>query len=444
MPDRISVAGLNIDPLHKTELLDLIASRIKSGDKTFLTTLYSEFLYAGLRDREVMDLLNSANIAVVDGVGIVWAHHFLKQPFTAKSFWGLVMQAWWQVVYTGAAILLKPKSLYTDIPEKIVGADLVWDLAAMAEKNNFTVYIWGGFGLTPYQVEEILEQQFPNIKIVGASNAIVDDINPLTEIERTQPDILLCAFGPFTQERWINKNLTTLPIKFAVGLGGTFDYMTGKRRQPPRIIRSVGLEWLYRLITQPSRVRRIFHAFWGLILALVRHKVFNNLSLRRNAVAVVINKHDKVLLCKRRPGPAKNGANPDTQLMEYWQFPQGGTNNNEELVDAAKRELQEETGIKSVETIGEAEHINSYTWNNATRPLLTSNYHHRGQEQYTVFFKFIGNDDEIILDNRELVSYEWCSPEKVLDQIAPERLPHAHQVLSELEQILKTDVEKPA
>ncbi len=445
MPDRISVAGLNIDPLRKTELLDLIASRIKSGEKTFLTTLYSEFLYAALRDREVMDLLNRANIAIPDGVGVVWARHFLKQPLTAKSFYGIVMQAWWQVVYTGASILLAPQKLYTDIPEKIVGADLVWDLADLAEKNNFTVFIWGGFGHTPYRVKEILEQQFPSLKIVGASNSIVDDLDTLTEVELTQPDILLCAFGPFTQERWISRNLNTLPIKFAVGLGGTFDYMTGARRQPPKFIRQTGLEWLYRLFTQPSRVRRIFHAFWGLIISLVRYKVFNSQTLRRNALAVVINKHNKVLLCRHKPYQfTDTPPTPEELLISHWQFPQGGLQEGEDAIAAAKRELHEETGIQSVELIGEAGHVNSYVWNNAMRPLLKSNYHNKGQEQFTVFLRFTGDDNEIILDDRELDAYQWYDRDKAVAVLEPVRQQHAAHVLAELEKLLEPDIEKPA
>lgn len=445
MPERISVAGLSIDPLRKQELLHLIATRIKSGEKTFLTTLYSEFLYAAMRDKEVMELLNSANIAVSDGVGIVWANYFLKQPFTAKSFWGLVVQGWWQIVYTGASILLNPKKLYTDIPEKIVGADLVWDLAALAEQNDFKIFIWGGFGKTPFEVQQLLQQRFPNLKIVGASNANADDLKTLEEIERTQPDMLLVAFGPFTQERWINRNLPTLPVKFAVGLGGTFDYMTGARKQPPKFIRQIGLEWLYRLFTQPKRVKRIFHAFWGLIIALLRHKVFGSLTYRTNAMVVVINKDSKVLLCKRKPrGFIDKPLTPEEELVPYWMFPQGGLLEGEDLATAAKREIEEEVGIKSVELIKEAPQVNTFLWNNSMRPIFKSDYHYKGQEQIAVFLKFFGDDNEIVVDDREFNGYQWCDVDKVIETLAPIRREYGEKILPELKDIIDGMVEKSA
>ena len=157
--------------------------------------------------------------------------------------------------------------------------------------------------------------------------------------------MILVAFGPITQERWIVQHLPNLPASFAIGLGGTFDYIVGIRSAPPAFIRAIGLEWLYRLFTQPHRIKRIYQAVWGLILSLVRYKVFDTYPYRRNGVAIVVNKENKILLCKRA------FAIFDKFTEDYWQFPQGGLEEQEREVEGTMRELKEETGMHSVEVL---------------------------------------------------------------------------------------------
>ncbi len=440
MDKRIDVAGLQINAFTKSELFRQLEQRIASGAKTFITTPYSEFLYRALRDREVMHLLNSADIAVADGVGVIWAQYFLVQPTTAKSFYGRILQTWWQVVHTGAQILLQPKKLYQTIPEKIVGADLIWDLSAFAEKHNLRMFLAGGYGETPEKVKSLLTQHYPDLKVVGTSNARPGEQYLLEQIRASGADIVLVAFGPITQERWIAENLKALPAKIAIGLGGTFDYLVGERKAPPKFIRQVGLEWLYRLLTQPSRVGRIYNAFWGLIISLVRYKVFNSYPFRENGLAIVVNQENKVLLCRRAFASDRVSAR-EQAVNQYWQFPQGGLDEGESVEVGTQRELYEETGISSVEILGLSEYINSYSWNNAKRPLLGRSFNNPGQEQRTVFFRFSGDDSEIKLDTRELIDYQWLSPEELLEKIADERRPHARKVLEELAQLLENKVQ---
>lgn len=434
--EKIDVAGLKISPITKTELLKQIAERIKAKQKTFVCTPYSEFLYASFENPDFRQLINTADFAIADGVGILWAKLFLRVPLTLKYFYLNILQAWWQVVWTGASILLQPSLMYKAIPEKIVGADLIWDLAGLAEQNQFTVYLLGGRGVVAELTAKKLRQKFPNLKIVGTSNKEMDDESILADLTEAKPDMLFVAFKAQAAEQWIAQNLPKIPVNFAIALGGTFDYVAGFKMQPPKFVRSVGLEWLYRLITQPSRIRRIFNATWGMVLGLVRYKVYASRDFRANGAAVVINKEGKILLCRRVPGYAKSGASPKIYLSDYWQFPQGGLEKNEDPILGTQRELREETGITSVEVIGEAKYKNSYTWNNATRRLIRFDvYPFQGQIQVTVFFKFTGDESEVKLDQRELVDFVWLSPEDLLRSIHPERRPHAEIVLAELAQL---------
>jgi N-acetylglucosaminyldiphosphoundecaprenol N-acetyl-beta-D-mannosaminyltransferase len=432
---KIDVAGLKISAITKQDLLTQISERIAAREKTFVTTPYSEFLYASLRQPKIRALLNSSDFAIPDGVAILWAHLFLSVPLTASNFYLKILQASWQVVWTGASILLNPKLIRRDIPEKIVGADLIWDLSKLAAEKNFKAYLLGGWGSTTEIVAQKLQAKYPNLQIAGTSTKQPDDISIVDDINAAAPDMVFVALGALTQEQWIADNLSKTSASFAIGLGGTFDYIAGVKKQPPKFIRSSGLEWLYRLITQPSRIGRIYRGVIGLIVSLIRHKIFLSTPLRSNGVAVVINSDGKILLCKRSLGPAKYGGHPDITFPDYWQFPQGGLDKGEEAVAGAQRELFEETGIRTVTVISLAKYINQYDWNNSARPLFTSRYANRGQHQFTVFFKFTGTDDEIKLDKHELVDYQWLSPAEVINVIAPERRAHAEAVLAELAQI---------
>ena len=432
---KIDVAGLKIDAITKAELLEQIKQRVLAKQKTFVTTPYSEFLYAGLRSKETRALLNSADFSIPDGIGILWAHVFMTQPFTFSNFYLKILQAWCQVVWTGASILMKPSRIYKDIPEKIVGADLAWDLAELAAKNNFSIYLLGARGEIAKKVADKFINKFPNIKIAGTSNKDISDPSIFSDITKAAPDIIFVAFSRLSSEAWIKENLKDLPASLAIGLGGTFDYIAGAKIAPPKFIRAIGLEWLYRLITQPSRLKRIIDATWGLVLGLVRYKVWTSTPLRKNGVAVVVNKFGKILLCRRVPAPAKHGGDPHVILNDYWQFPQGGLDEGEDPLEGTKRELFEETSIKSLELIKVADYINSYEWNNANRPFITNRFKHRGQEQITAILKFIGSDEEIHLDQRELIDYKWVNSQDVDKIIAPDRRRHAEIILAELAEI---------
>lgn len=436
----IEVAGLRVNPFTKQQLLEVIGERLKENKKTFLTTVYSEFLYHALRDRNVMILLNSADISIADGVGIVWADYFLSRPLNKYSFYLRIIQAWFQVIYTGASILLSPYRIYGNrIPEKIVGADLIWDLANLAEANNYSMYLLGSRGEVADITAQKLKARFPKLNIVGTSNKEWTDESIIEDVVKTSPDMLLVAFNPRIQEQWILKHLPNIPVKFAVGLGGTFDYVSGQKTPPPRFIRDAGLEWLYRFVTQPRRFSRIINAFWGLIISLVRYKVFMTYPLRENCLVVLLNKDNQVLLCRR---VIDNRFNKNWLLepdKEYWQFPQGGLNKNERLEEGAKRELFEETGVVSVSLLHIKRNSYSYYWTNALKNLSWDSYKNSGQTQHVVYFRFLGDDSEINLDGRELDAYQWCKISDLAGKVAKEISPHAILIQEELARL---DLEK--
>ena len=238
-----------------------------------------------------METLNQADFAVADGIGI-FGQKIFRNSANGKNYYAKIIQALWQIKYSLAAIVFNPKWIKSALPEKIPGSDLIWDLAKLASENNLSIYLLGGFGDTPNRVAKKLTSKFPNLKICGTSTKNFDDPAVVDDIKKASPDMLFVAYGPIKQERWIASNLPNLPVKLAIGLGGTFDYLAGKVPLPPKIARAMGLEWLWRLFTQPKRIGRIFNATFGLILALLRYKVFIGLPYRKNEVSIVINQRE--------------------------------------------------------------------------------------------------------------------------------------------------------
>ncbi len=432
----VTIGPIKISAITRAEFLTEISERLKASRKSWITTPYSEFLYAALRSGEVRDLLAKADIAIPDGIGIFWAERFLAQPLRLNSHIGKIIESWLHVIITGAKILLQPSYLYKNLPEKITGASVFVEMVAEAHKLDKSIYLLGNWGNSAKRTAELLQEQFPGLKVAGASNKTAEDSTVFEDLLSAKPDMLFVGFGPIRQERWIQHNLQSLPASVIIGVGGTFDYFSGNQLRPPMWVRNIGLEWLFRLITQPRRVGRIFRATVGLILSLVRYKVFSTYPFRKNAVAIAVNSDDKILLCKRIAAPPKNRQSR-VELSDYWQFPQGGLDADEDIITGAQRELYEETGIQTVKLLGVADFTHSYEWQNGNRPVLFSTKSYKGQKQQTVFFRFVGEDSELVVDGIEFEDYAWLTPEEVLDRIAPERRTHARAALAELEGFLE-------
>lgn len=433
------LAGLKISNLTKEKLLLELKARLLKNEKTWITTVYSEFLLAAIKEPLTQRLLNKADIALADGIGIFWAARFLSLPLSAKSLFGKIIQAMFQAKYSLAGIIFNKKWIYSSLPntEKIPGSDLIFNLAEFAAKNNLSVYLLGGFGNTPQMAADALKAKYPNLKIAGFSGKNPEDATIGQDLKNAAPDLLFVAYGPIKQERWIALNMPNLPVKLAIGLGGTFDYLAKKRPAPPKFLRKAGFEWLWRLITQPSRFLRIFNATFGLINALVLYKIMQSFPFRKNAVSVILNREGKVLVCRRNPKPKRGDTvgEDKKKYFDYWQLPQGGVEKGEELLAGARREAFEETGIKNLELVKISEHTNTYSFAPSWYRIFMRNWRWRGQIQNILYFKFLGTDSEIKIDQSEFVSYKWTYVNNLLNIIHEERQPLAKIVLEDLKEM---------
>src|SRR6266404_3187661 len=163
--NKVYIAGLKIDSITKQQFLNAVLERIKSNQKTFVITPYSEFLYHGFQDPALFEVFNKVDFAVADGICIFWAKKYLDLPLTAKSYWGKVLRGLWQMKYSLAGIIFNPEWIKNALPEKIVGADLVWDLAKLAADNDLSIYLLGGFGDTPEIAAKALHASHSTLRI---------------------------------------------------------------------------------------------------------------------------------------------------------------------------------------------------------------------------------------------------------------------------------------
>lgn len=267
---RIDIAGVEIDNFSKQEVLDRIADFVSSGKPHYAVTVYSEFVVKAQTLPEYKNVLNRADLSLADGVGILWAAKYLSMP-AQNSF-----QAAVQVLSSGLGIVFKHGSLFQVIKEQISGSRFLLDLAAFASKNGYSMALFGGSGEVAQVTAEKLKEKFPGLKInlAVAHNASFNKA-AVMQINASNSDILVIAYQPPKQEVWLAENLDELNVKLAIGLGGTFDYFAGKRKPAPDLFYGLGLEWLWRLITQPWRMKRMWNAIAVFTYIIYREKVKN-------------------------------------------------------------------------------------------------------------------------------------------------------------------------
>lgn len=164
---------------------------------------------------------------------------------------------------TGVVAAIKFK--YGKRIEKTPGVDLFYDICEQAQKKGWKVFLLGGGRGVAHVAKSKLSDRFPGIDIVGTidGETICPEANNeihLEKIKRSQAQIVAVALGAPKQELWIDSNMTATKANVFIGLGGTLDFVSGNIQRAPLSMRRLGFEWLYRLIREPKRLRRIFNA----------------------------------------------------------------------------------------------------------------------------------------------------------------------------------------
>lgn len=244
-----NILNVNVNCESKEIVLQQIKNLLEDKQQHYIVTPNPEMVVYSTKDEEYRNILNKADIKTPDGFGLKLASLFNKEK----------------------------------ISEIITGVGLTEDLCHIAEQKKYSIYLLGSRGGVVEKAVAKLQIKFPTLKIAGFDDGGEVDIDGffkdetvLNRINQCRPVILFVAFGFPKQEKLINNYLTKLPtVKLAIGIGGTFDFISGEIKRAPKILQIIGLEWLWRLILQPSRFKRIYNAVVRFPLLFLKWKIFN-------------------------------------------------------------------------------------------------------------------------------------------------------------------------
>jgi exopolysaccharide biosynthesis WecB/TagA/CpsF family protein len=267
--NRTSILGLPFDRVTRSEAVEKIASMIDAfshdGKSRYVVTVNVDFVVNALdwrpgriRFPELVNVIRSGELVLADGMPLVWLSRLLGTP----------------------------------LPERVTGADLVPDLIAEAAKRKQSVYLLGGSNQAGRKVAEKISRDYPGIRVVGydepmihtkgekLAESIEKDKKLVDKINRARPDILLIAFGNPKQEIWYNRNREYLKIPVSIGIGGTFEFITGRISRAPEWMQNHGLEWIYRISQEPRRLwKRYAKGF--VVFSLLAGPLLLNRLMRR-------------------------------------------------------------------------------------------------------------------------------------------------------------------
>jgi len=271
---RVDILGVPVDSFTREQSLHFIGDKLGGKKPLLITTVNAEFLYRALHDNQVFDLLKNSSLNFADGIGVLWAAKFLSLKLPESNFWRPIV-GFFKLLGSLSAIILFPRYLKNPIPERISGSDFVWDLSKFAAEKDLKTFLLGGDPTVPEQAALKLQTDVYGLKVVGThegSPKEEDEPIILSLMKKNKPDILFVAYGVPAEELWLERNLAKTGAKIGIGVGGTFDFLAGRRRRAPKFFRAIGLEWLWRLILEPRRYRRQI-ALPQLVFLVFKHKI---------------------------------------------------------------------------------------------------------------------------------------------------------------------------
>jgi len=247
MPDRITILDVPFDRTTLKQALERVDEVCKGSKQEFWVTPNPEICLEAQKNAAFRKTLNEADFSIPDGFGILWAARYLEGK---RGFF-----SWLWTLLTPH--VTKHKGVF---PERVTGTDLMAETCRLHPKRK--VFLLGARS----EVNDQLTQQLKNQGVAVVGNYAGDaskKLEPIIQkmINASEAELLFVAFGAPKQELWIQRNLPNLKtVKLAVGIGGAFDFLTGERKRAPKWMRSIGIEWLFRVIIEPSRIKRIFRA----------------------------------------------------------------------------------------------------------------------------------------------------------------------------------------
>lgn len=205
----------------------LLKNNLKKNKKTFIITANPEIIMHSENDEEISQILDDKVVSVVpDGIAVVKAARMLENNVT----------------------------------ERITGVDIAEKLFEYCNELKKSLYLFGAKQEVIDAITNVINNKYPNIKLLGATNGYVKDKDSvMKKISKLKPDVVMVALGVPSQEKLIYKHLNEFDKGIFIGVGGSFDVLSGTKKRAPKIFIKTNTEWLYRIICEPKRLKR----FWN-------------------------------------------------------------------------------------------------------------------------------------------------------------------------------------
>lgn len=274
MTKDFTIFDIPITAITQKDAIEKIISSLKNQKKLFITTPNPEILIKSLKDTKYKEALQNSNLNLADGNGIIWAKRYFELSKKYKNPLILILLA----IYSLITFIFHKKDPNIPLKAPIHGSDLLIEILKNQDFHHFSFFLLGNInGLNPKIskiTSTIINQKYPHIQIAGHYDSTAKNPNNIEKINQSKAQILLIGFGAPNQELWIYKNFNQLKnIKVAIGLGGSFDFISNILPRAPKWMRKLSLEWLYRLIRQPKRLKRILVATVIFPIEVVKYRI---------------------------------------------------------------------------------------------------------------------------------------------------------------------------
>ena len=228
-PSRISILGVPVDAVTLPEAVKRIQDMARSEGQFHVMTPNPEMLVEAANNPKFLAVLQSSALNLPDGIGLLWAARQLNRP----------------------------------LPARVTGIDV---LSALCASGSFLgpVYLLGAAEGVAERAAQVLRSRNPSLVIAGThagSPKEIDEVAIVARINASKTNVLFVAYGAPSQDLWIARNLKKMKgVKVAMGVGGSFDFLVGVQQRAPKWMRGIGLEWLWRVMIEPARIKRIYTA----------------------------------------------------------------------------------------------------------------------------------------------------------------------------------------
>lgn len=226
-PEAISILSIPVHAVTMAQTLALVEQYMAEPRLHQIATVNPEFVMAAQNDADFRHILQSVDLCLPDGVGLLYAARRQGRP----------------------------------LPERVPGSELVYRLAELAAENSWPLFLLGAAPGVAEEAAQTLVERYPGLTIAGTyagSPADEENDDIVRRINNSGAALLFVAYGAPKQDKWIDRNRDSLPaVRVALGVGGSLDFITGRAVRAPQRVQDMGLEWLHRLYKEPWRWRRM-------------------------------------------------------------------------------------------------------------------------------------------------------------------------------------------